>query len=119
MPITSHCGVWGQVRPADLALLLVALALLLSCVLLITAWTSRKLLRFTAADAVVLEFCGSTKSLASGLPIASVLFTGSALGLIILPLMLFHQMQLITCAILARQRGERGVMVQASAPAET
>jgi sodium/bile acid cotransporter 7 len=53
-------------------------------------------------DEIVLQFCGSKKSLASGLPIASLLFPGPQLSLILLPLMLFHQIQLIVCAVLAR-----------------
>jgi sodium/bile acid cotransporter 7 len=100
-------GVWNQIRPFDLAVLLAVLGLLLGCVLLMTSWASRNIFRFAAPDVVVLQFCGSTKSLASGLPIASVLFNGGAVGLIILPLMLFHQMQLIVCAVLARHRGEQ------------
>ena len=48
-------------------------------------------------------FCGSKKSLASGLPMASVLFAGQPVGLIVLPLMLFHQIQLMACAALARR----------------
>ena len=48
-------------------------------------------------------FCGSKKSLASGLPMASVLFAGQSLGLVVLPLMLFHQLQLMVCAALARR----------------
>ncbi|MEZ5690023.1 MAG: bile acid:sodium symporter family protein [Caenibius sp.] len=100
-------GVWGQVQLIDLIVLMLILGLLLALVLQITKWASRKILRFEAADEAVLLFCGSTKSLASGLPIASVLFSGPALGLMILPLMLFHQMQLIVCAVIARHRSER------------
>jgi len=100
-------GVWSQVGLVDLGLLFVVLALLLAAVLLLTGWVARKLLKFSTADDIVLQFCGSTKSLASGLPIATVLFAGPLLGLIVLPLMLFHQMQLIVCAILARRYGER------------
>jgi sodium/bile acid cotransporter 7 len=48
-------------------------------------------------------FCGSKKSLASGLPMASVLFASGSVGLIVLPLMLFHQLQLMACAALARR----------------
>ena len=51
-------------------------------------------------------FCGSKKSLASGLPMASVLFAGQSLGLVVLPLMLFHQIQLMVCAALARRWGQ-------------
>jgi solute carrier family 10 (sodium/bile acid cotransporter), member 7 len=47
-------------------------------------------------------FCGSKKSLVTGIPMANVLFAGQALGLIVLPLMVFHQIQLMACAALAR-----------------
>ncbi|HET6195839.1 MAG TPA: bile acid:sodium symporter, partial [Acetobacteraceae bacterium] len=42
-------------------------------------------------------------SLASGVPMANVLFAGSAVGAIVLPLMLFHQIQLMVCAVLAQR----------------
>ena len=48
-------------------------------------------------------FCGSKKSLVSGLPIAAILFAGHPLGLIVLPIMLFHQLQLMVCAAMARR----------------
>ncbi|KQX23369.1 hypothetical protein ASD17_03420 [Sphingomonas sp. Root1294] len=64
-------------------------------------------MRMTIEDEIVLQFCGSKKSLASGLLMASVLFASPQLGLIILPLMLFHQLQLIACAILAMQYSSR------------
>jgi sodium/bile acid cotransporter 7 len=48
-------------------------------------------------------FCGSKKSLASGVPMAKVLFAGGALGAVVLPLMLFHQLQLMVCAVLAQR----------------
>ena len=52
---------------------------------------------------ITIVFCGSKKSLASGLPMASVLFAGQSVGLIVLPLMLFHQIQLMACAWLAKR----------------
>lgn len=100
-------GVWGQVRPWDLALLFAILAGLLATVLVLIWTVWRRVLGFDEADAIVLQFCGSQKSLASGLPIASVLFTGPSLGLIVLPLMLYHQMQLVVCAVLTRRYGGR------------
>ena len=84
-------------------------ALLLVVVLLVTNFGS-KLLGFSRADRIAIMFCGSKKSLASGLPMASVLLAGQTVGLIVLPLMLFHQIQLMTCAALARRYagGEEG-----------
>ena len=49
----------------------------------------------------MLLFCGSKKSLASGLPMALVLFGTGSVGLIMLPLMIFHQIQLFVCAVIA------------------
>src|SRR3546814_1000874 len=83
------------------------LLVLLAGVRLLTVVSGRRLISFSNEDEIVLQFCGSKKSLASGLPIASVLFPGPQLGLILLPLMLFHQIQLIVCAVLARHYGAR------------
>jgi solute carrier family 10 (sodium/bile acid cotransporter), member 7 len=58
---------------------------------------------FSGEDRITIMFCGSKKSLASGLPMASVLFAGQGVGLIVLPLMLFHQIQLMVCAWLAQR----------------
>ena len=64
---------------------------------------SAELLGFSRPDQITVVFCGSKKSLAAGLPMASVLFAGQSLGLVVLPLMLFHQLQLMVCAALARR----------------
>lgn len=56
------------------------------------------------ANRITILFCGSKKSLATGVPMANILFAGSpALGMIVLPLMLFHQVQLMACAWLANR----------------
>lgn len=94
-------GLWHKVSRGELALLAVACTAVLLVVLLFTFLLGR-LLGFSREDGIVLQFCGSKKSLASGVPIAGVLFPASAVGPIILPLMLFHQIQLIACALLAR-----------------
>jgi solute carrier family 10 (sodium/bile acid cotransporter), member 7 len=95
-------GIWHQLDLGRLAMLGVIDAGLLASVLLITTLASRAL-RFSRADEIVAVFCGSKKSLASGLPMASVLLAGQSVGLIVLPLMLFHQIQLMACAVLARR----------------
>jgi sodium/bile acid cotransporter 7 len=46
-------------------------------------------------------FCGSKKSMARGIPMADVLFAGQLCALL-LPLMLFHQLQLMVRAVVAR-----------------
>lgn len=99
-------GLWHQLEPMDMILLVVLSCVLLAAVLFITTTASR-LLGFSTRDEVAIVFCGSKKSLGSGVPIASILFPASMIGAIILPLMLFHQIQLLVCAILARAYAER------------
>lgn len=94
-------GLWQRVPLSALAVLAVVCAALLAIVLGITFALGRRF--FVRADEIVLVFCGSKKSLASGIPIAQVLFAGSTLGSVVLPLMLFHQLQLMVCAVIARR----------------
>ncbi len=95
-------GIWHQVGVSQLVVLLVVDAVLLAAVLALTTFGSR-LLGFSRADEVTIVFCGSKKSLASGLPMATVLVAGQTSGLVVLPLMLFHQIQLMFCAALAKR----------------
>jgi solute carrier family 10 (sodium/bile acid cotransporter), member 7 len=95
-------GIWHQLDWSLFAILMLVNAALLAAVLAATAGISR-LLGFSREDRITVVFCGSKKSLASGLPMASVLFAGQPVGLIVLPLMLFHQIQLMACAALARR----------------
>ena len=85
---------------------MVACCLLLALVLGLTAWLGRRL-GFNVEDRITIIFAGSKKSLATGVPMAQVLFAGGALGTLILPLMLFHQIQLMVCAVLAERYGRR------------
>jgi solute carrier family 10 (sodium/bile acid cotransporter), member 7 len=100
-------GIWRQLGLADLARLVAVDAALLAAVLAITTYGSR-LLGFSREEEVTIVFCGSKKSLASGLPMATVLLAGQAVGLIVLPLMLFHQIQLMVCAMLAKRYANAG-----------
>jgi sodium/bile acid cotransporter 7 len=61
-----------------------------------------RLMGLSREELIVLVFCGSKKSLASGVPMAGVLFAPAQVGVVILPLMLFHQLQLMACAVIAR-----------------
>ncbi len=95
-------GIWHQVTLASIAVVLVVDAALLAAVLVATSVAARRL-GFSRPDQITIVFCGSKKSLATGLPMAGVLFAGQSTGLIVLPLMLFHQLQLLVCAVLARR----------------
>ncbi|MEZ0134572.1 MULTISPECIES: bile acid:sodium symporter family protein [Novosphingobium] len=99
-------GLWHRVAPEALAQLALWCVILLALVLLST-WVLGRLLGLEREDAIVLQFCGSKKSLVSGVPLAGILFPASQVGAAVLPLMLFHQIQLFACAILARHYADR------------
>lgn len=98
-------GVWDEVGPTSLAIIVAADIVLLIFVLMTTNWAGRAA-GLAQADRLTLLFCGSEKSLASGLPMANIIFAGQAVSIIVLPMMLFHQIQLFVCAIIAQRRGQ-------------
>jgi sodium/bile acid cotransporter 7 len=99
-------GIWGRLSWVSLVVLLAVNVVLLAVVMLSTTFATRRL-RFATEDEIAIVFCGSKKSLASGLPMGTVLFPAATVGLAVLPLMLFHQLQLMVCAWLARRYGAR------------
>ncbi|MDB5907317.1 MAG: bile acid:sodium symporter [Massilia sp.] len=99
-------GLWQKLTPAAFVNLGVVSCVLLALAMLITAWVSRRL-GFSKEDQIAIVFCGSKKSMASGVPMAKVLFATSSLGVLLVPLMLFHQIQLMACALLAQHYAQR------------
>ena len=99
-------GIWHQIQATQLLQLALVDAALLATVIAILTFASRQL-GFSRSDEITIVFCGSKKSLASGLPIATLLFAGQV-GLVIIPVMVFHQIQLMVCASLARRYAARG-----------
>jgi sodium/bile acid cotransporter 7 len=99
-------GVWSRVGALDLLRLLILCGLLLGIVLWATAHAARAL-GFSKADEIAIVFCGSKKSLASGAPMAGALFPAAQAGFALLPLMLFHQIQLMACAVIAQAYAKR------------
>ncbi|NKW80283.1 bile acid:sodium symporter [Ochrobactrum pecoris] len=95
-------GLWHTVSWNDLGMMVGVNIILLVAVLLAT-WYGSKWLGFNRPDRITILFCGSKKSLASGAPMASAIFVGANVGSIVLPLMLFHQIQLMACAVIARK----------------
>ena len=104
-------GIWSSLSLGRLLALAGVCLVLLALVLALT-WFGAPRLGFAYEDRATILFCGSTKSLATGLPMATVLFPGQPIGLIVLPLMLFHQIQLLVCAAIAARLAKR-----AAAPA--
>jgi sodium/bile acid cotransporter 7 len=99
-------GLWHKLSLPTLVGLGVLCCLLLAVALALATWTSRRL-GFSREDEITIVFCGSKKSLSSGVPMAKVLFAPGALGMVILPVMLFHQIQLMVCAVLAARWAQR------------
>ena len=99
-------GLWQQVPLTTLLLVIAACCVLLALALVLTHLLG-KWLGFSLEDRITILFCGSKKSLATGVPMAQVLFAGSTIGVLILPLMLFHQIQLMVCAVLAQRYAKR------------
>ncbi len=99
-------GLWGAVPPSALIILCLVCSALLALVLFLTTWLARAL-HFNTEDEITIVFCGSKKSMATGVPMAQVLFAGGAVGPAILPLMVFHQIQLMVCAVMAQNYSRR------------
>lgn len=97
-------GLWQKVAPASLLVLAALCTALLAIVLGLTWWLGRSL-GLAREEAIVLLFCGSKKSLASGVPMAGVLFPAASVGIVLLPIMIFHQLQLMACAVIAPRLG--------------
>lgn len=91
---------WSLVSPASMVVLTFICLALLFFMLWLT-WVGSGWLGFNRDDRIAIQFCGTKKSLATGLPMATVLFAGQPVGLIVLPLMIFHLTQLIACGVLA------------------
>ncbi|WP_439817533.1 bile acid:sodium symporter family protein [Zavarzinia sp. CC-PAN008] len=99
-------GIWSQVGLGSLLLVMVLDVVLLALVL-VTSTLVARMGGFNKEDEVAIVFCGSKKSLAAGIPMANVLFPAAAVGSVVLPLMLFHQIQLFACAVIARRYAAR------------
>lgn len=98
----TAAGTWTQVRPSMLGWLLVISALMLA-VALVATWNAARMLGLGIGDRIAFQLCGSQKSMVTGLPIAAVLFTPELAAQVTVPVLVFHQLQLITCAVLARR----------------
>ncbi|EJW13332.1 Sodium - Bile acid symporter [Rhodovulum sp. PH10] len=98
-------GLWHTL-PLDGLAVMIGINMALLAVVMVTMTVASRKLGFSREDEIAIVFCGSKKSLASGIPIANALFAGPQLGMIVLPVMFFHQIQLMVCAVLARHYAE-------------
>ena len=93
-------GLWSRVTGAELLILLALVTALLAAAFAGT-WALGGLLGLTREDRITLLYSGAHKTLATGAPMARILFPAAQAGLIIIPLMLYHQLQLILSAWIA------------------
>jgi sodium/bile acid cotransporter 7 len=110
-------GLWKRLSVGDLGVVFGFDAAILALALAGTTAAARAF-GFSRTDEVAIVFCGSKKGLASGVAMAGVLFPAAMVGPILVPIMLYHQMQLMVCATMARRyaiAAERA----GEAPAET
>ncbi len=93
-------GIWSRVDAPDLVVLLALSAAILAMVML-AMFALARAMGMPREDFIVLLFCGSQKSLVTGVPMAGALFAPAQVGMVVLPLMIFHQLQLFVCAWIA------------------
>ena len=107
-------GVWRLISPVQLLILLIVCGVLLAVVLVATTLGARAL-GFAPEDEKAIVFCGSKKSLATGVPMANILFPGPTAGVLVLPLMVFHQIQLMACSVIAQRYARQAAEEPAAA----
>lgn len=94
-------GLWRDHGVGLIVTTLLGAALFLGVILVVSTALARRL-HFARGDEIAAVFCGSKKTLASGIPLAALIFgSHPGLGLIVLPIMLYHQLQLFVCSALA------------------
>lgn len=104
-------GLWSKTPALSLLAVAVAAAVILGVAMPLIRLIARRL-GFNRADEITIVFCGSKKSLATGVPMAKVLFAGGSVGAIVLPIMIYHQIQLIVCAVIAQRYARDPVETQ-------
>lgn len=100
-------GMWQTQGNSVITMAFVGSAVLLAVILLLTTATAR-VLKFNHPDKVAAVFCATKKSLAAGAPMAALIFGNNpGLGLILLPIMIYHPLQLIVCSVMAENYANR------------
>lgn len=95
-------GLWQRTGPGELALVTALVSVALALGLWITLVAGHAL-GFSREDVITIRFCGTMKSLAAGLPMAKVIFPAAQVGTIIMPLLAYHLIEMIACAVIARR----------------
>jgi len=100
-------GIWHVFSIELLALCVVICVIILLCMVTLVRWGAQRC-HFELADEVTIVFCGTKKTLVAGIPMATAIFgTDPNLGMILLPIMLYHPIQIFYCAVLANRYAAR------------
>lgn len=99
-------GVWSTVSAGSLVGVILVSAVMLSIALAAT-WFGGRALGLPIGDRIALLMCGSQKSLATGMPMLGALFPAAIAGPIAVPVIVFHQLQLIVSSAIARRLARR------------
>jgi len=95
-------GLWTSVSPLDWASLLALVSVFL-IIGFAGAWAAGGALGLDRPDRIAFLFAGAQKSIAIGAPLASILFPPAIAGLLLVPVLLYHLLQLIISAPLANR----------------
>jgi len=107
-------GIWGSFSIEMLITSIIICTLVLLFMVHLIQWGARRS-KFELADEVAVVFCATKKTLAAGIPMATVIFGSNPdLGMILLPIMLYHPIQIFYCAILASRYAIQSEQVKAS-----
>ena len=95
-------GLWDEVSWTD-AIALIFVSGVLLAIMMIGTWKFGHLIKLDRADNITLLMCGSKKSLATGLPMAAIIFPPHIVAAVTVPVIVFHQLQLMVAAVIARR----------------
>lgn len=99
-------GLWNKISLYDVMIIVSLSCLLLFSIIFLSKKIS-KALKFSTEDEITIVFCGSKKSMVNGIPMANIIFPIHIVGTMILPLMFFHQIQLIVSSLIAQRYAKR------------
>lgn len=101
---STAANTWDGVTPLQIVVLIAVSCVLLAIILALT-WYASAWLKVGRPGQITVLMCGSKKSLATGLPMAQAIFPAALIGPIAVPVIIFHQIQLLVCAVIASRLG--------------
>ncbi|MFB9136971.1 bile acid:sodium symporter [Vibrio sp. AK197] len=107
-------GIWSEFSVGLLATSIAICVVVLVVMVHFIQWSARRA-KFDLPDEVAAVFCGTKKTLAAGVPMAKVIFGADpTLGMLLLPIMLYHPIQIFYCAVLANRYAQKSEQTQAA-----